>query len=601
MRRTTVLLLIAAFLFASVSGAHAQPSPAKLQWQPWSDAAFAQARTQHKFVLLDLEAVWCHWCHVMDDVTYKDPSVVHLLNEKYVLIKVDQDSRPDISNRYQDYGWPATVVFAANASEIVKRQGYMPPKEMASMLQAIIDDPSPGPSVEPEAKITFSNSSAVSPALYTQLMQNYDAQYDPKADGWGFSHKYLDGDSVEYAMHLAQLSDATYDQRAQATLHNAMKIIDPVWGGMYQYSVDGNWDEPHYEKLISIQANAMREYALAYGQWHTADYSRAAQSIHFYVHTFLTDPATGAFFVSQDADLIDGEENASYFALNDAGRRAKGIPRIDKHLYARENGWMIAALAQLYANTGDTTALSEATHAADWVIADRSLGNGGFRHDAPNSANAAAGPYLGDTLAMGQAFLKLYTVTGDAKWLAHAESARAFIATNFAPTGSGGFLTSKKPSNAAFGLEADRDENAQLIRFANLLAQTTGNPADRATAEKAMRYLATPAILLRPLSAASLLAVTEFEHDAIHITILGAKNDSGAEALYQTALHSLTGYERLEWREPGTRSTRPNDVEYPPLRKVAAFLCTARACSSPMFTTAELQAKLDHALATQPK
>src|SRR5580704_2184311 len=127
MRRTLSTLLLAASLFAIVPRAHAA-APEKLHWQPWSDDAFAQARQQHKFVLLDLEAVWCHWCHVMDDITYKDPVVIRLLNEKYVLVKVDQDSRPDISNRYQDYGWPATVVFAADGSEIVKRQGYIPPR-----------------------------------------------------------------------------------------------------------------------------------------------------------------------------------------------------------------------------------------------------------------------------------------------------------------------------------------------------------------------------------------------------------------------------------------------------------------------------------------
>src|SRR5665213_886339 len=140
--RTILALLILSTLSASAQ---------QLHWQPWSDAAFTQARQQHKFVLLDLEAVWCHWCHVMDDETYRDPTVIRLLNEKYILVKVDQDSRPDISNRYQDYGWPATVVFAANDSEIVKRQGYIEPRAMASMLQAIIDDPSPGPSIQQAA------------------------------------------------------------------------------------------------------------------------------------------------------------------------------------------------------------------------------------------------------------------------------------------------------------------------------------------------------------------------------------------------------------------------------------------------------------------
>jgi uncharacterized protein YyaL (SSP411 family) len=156
-----------------------------LKWQPWSDAAFAQARAEHKFVLLDLEAVWCHWCHVMDDVTYRDPIVMRLLNDRYILVKVDQDARPDISNRYQDWGWPATVVFAADGSEIVKRQGYMPPRPMASMLQAIIDDPSPGPSVEKEADFQPASNAAIGADVLKRVYAAYDNQYDKDASGWG--------------------------------------------------------------------------------------------------------------------------------------------------------------------------------------------------------------------------------------------------------------------------------------------------------------------------------------------------------------------------------------------------------------------------------
>ena len=113
----------------------------------------AGAKEDNRFVLLDLGAVWCHWCHVMEDVTYRDPEVMRLLRSRYIAVRVDQDARPDLSNRYEDYGWPATIVFNADGSEIVKRQGYIPPRPMASMLQAIIDDPTPGPSVLPEEKI----------------------------------------------------------------------------------------------------------------------------------------------------------------------------------------------------------------------------------------------------------------------------------------------------------------------------------------------------------------------------------------------------------------------------------------------------------------
>ena len=154
-------------------------------------------------------------------------------------------------------------------------------------------------------------------------------------------------------------------RRAADTLHNATALLDPVWGGMYQYSVGGHWSEPHFEKLISIQATALREYSLAYAQTQNREDLQAAQSVHRYVTNFLESPASGAFFVSQDADLHDGEENAAYFELTDAGRRAQGIPHIDKHVYARENGWMIAALCDYYAATGDGSALAQARRAAE--------------------------------------------------------------------------------------------------------------------------------------------------------------------------------------------------------------------------------------------
>lgn len=372
--RDTITVLAAAFGLCGL--AQAQISPGELHWQPWSDGVFAQAKAQHKFVFLDLEAVWCHWCHVMDDVTYRDPVVIRLLNQRYILVKIDQDSRPDISNRYQDYGWPATVVFAGDGSEIVKRQGYIPPRPMSSMLQAIIDDPSPGPSVEKEAAFHPSADATIRPALLHRIQNQYDMQYDTAAVGWGFGHKYLDSNSVEYALRLAARGNAEYAKRAADTLHSATALLDPAWGGMYQYSVGGHWSEPHFEKLISIQADALRDYSLAFAQTRNPEDLRAAQSVHRYVSGFLTSSETGAFFVSQDADLHDGQDNEAYFKLSDHDRRAQGVPRVDKHVYARENGWMIAALCDYYAATGDASALAQAQRSAKWTLAHRSLPGG---------------------------------------------------------------------------------------------------------------------------------------------------------------------------------------------------------------------------------
>jgi uncharacterized protein YyaL (SSP411 family) len=582
---------IAATLLTAASGTWALPQtpPPALHWQPWSDAAFRQARAQHKFVLLDLEAVWCHWCHVMDDITYRDPIVVRLLNQRYILVKVDQDSRPDISNRYQDYGWPATVVFAADGSEIVKRQGYIPPRPMSSMLQAIIDDPSPGPSVEKEAAFHPADNSAISPALLTRVKSAYENQYDKPVAGWGFGHKFLDGESAEYALRLAARGNEEYERRIAETLRNAKALLDPVWGGMYQYSGGGDWTEPHFEKLIYIQANAQRIYSLAYAQTQNPEDLAAAQSVHRYVADFLRSPETGAFFVSQDADLHDGEENAPYFKLTDGDRRAQGVPRVDKHIYARENGWMISALCDYYAATGDASALAEAQRAADWVVAHRGLQGGGFRHDESD----AAGPYLGDTLAMGQAFLALYNVTGDRADLKAAAAAAEYIPVNFAPVSSGtGFLTSRKATDAAYPPHPDRDENIDLVRFTSMLAFAKDDSRFHETAVEAMRYLAAESIALRPMSAGILLANEDFTEAPIHVTVVGSPADPDTIALHAAALRSIASHELIEVRDPSDPAPLPTSIDYPVLNRPALFLCTARACSSPVFHGQDVRQKI---------
>ncbi|HME12965.1 MAG TPA: DUF255 domain-containing protein, partial [Candidatus Acidoferrum sp.] len=235
-------------------GAPSAGGTAPIHWMGWSDEVFAQAKREHKFVLLDLEAVWCHWCHVMDANTYSDPQVQKLMQAHYLAVKVDQDSRPDLSNRYEDYGWPATVVFAADGSEIIKRQGYLAPDEFVSTLQAIIDDPTPGPSVHAEAPIVYPSNPLLPEKLRDDLRAANLAGYDSKQGAWGSDFKFLEWDSVEYCMDNAAHGDAQAEKMARQTLTAQLNLLDPVWGGVYQYSTDGVWTNPHFEKIMSMQA-----------------------------------------------------------------------------------------------------------------------------------------------------------------------------------------------------------------------------------------------------------------------------------------------------------------------------------------------------------
>jgi uncharacterized protein YyaL (SSP411 family) len=567
--------------------ARAMAEEAPINWEPWSDSVFAKAKSEGRFVLLDLGTGWCHWCHVMEEVTYRDPAVIGLVGSRYLPVRVDADARPDLSNRYEDYGWPATIVFNSDGSEIVKRRGYLPPEQMASMLQAIIDDPSPGPSVVPEAPLVPSGETTLGTSRQSMFRQTLVDSYDNTNRGWGTGQKFLDWDTIEYCLAETERSDQTFERMARETLSAQLNLLDPAWGGVYQYSTDGDWQHPHFEKIMQMQAEDLRIYALAYALWHDETYLQAANRIRAYLKNFLTSPE-GAFYTSQDADLIDGKHGGEYFQLGDGDRRKLGVPRIDRHVYARENGWAINALTVLYTVSGDRACLDEAIRAADWIRTNRGLADGGFRHDEADSA----GPYLGDTLSMARALLGLYAATGDRIWLQRARQAMEFISKNF--RSDVGYITSAH--TGALKSEPQLDENIGVVRVANLLWHYTGQTEYREVAEHAMRSVAAPVAADHRgyLVAGILLADHEMTSSPIHITVVGRKDDPKAQALFAAVLRQPATYKRIEWLDDREGALPNPDVGYPTLEKAAAFLCTDQACSAPVFAVDDLIGKISN-------
>ncbi len=576
--------IAAALLPALLLSQNTQAAEA-IHWQPWSPQVFAQAKAEHRFVLLDLEAVWCHWCHVMDAQTYSDPAVIALMGKSYIAVKVDQDSDPALSDRYGDWGWPATIVFAADGSEIVKRQGFMPPANMASLLQAIIDDPSPGPSVQPETPVQAATAGALSGTARQALLATYRQGYDAKYGGWGDLDKYIDAYAMEYAFGAA--ADTAYAGMAQQTLDSAHALIDPVWGGVDQYSVSADWKTPHYEKLASIQADYLRVYSEAYSRWHRPADLAAAAAIHGYLDAFLKSP-TGAYYVSQDADLSAAVDGGSYYKLDDAARRKLGLPRVDTHVYARENGWTVRALLAYYAASGDASVLAEAEAAARQIQATQSLPGGGYSH----GVGSKAGPYLGDSLAMADAYLALYGASGERAWLAPGLQALDFIQAHFADAKRGGYMTAPVTA-AAMGVFKDDvrlpEENADLARVAGLAFGYSGDARYQRMQQHAMGYLASPALTgSGRFLPAVLLADAATRSGPLHITVVGHKDDAAAEALHAAALAYPAVYKQLDWWDKREGALPNPEVSYPELARAAAFVCTGNTCSSPIFDAARL-------------
>ena len=506
---------------------------------------------------------------------------------------MDQDSYPELSNRYEDFGWPATIVFSPEGNEIVKRRGYIPPDRMANLLDAIIKDPTPGPSVVAQTDVKPSGSAFLNEDQRKYLEDMHLALYDKENGGWGKGNRLIFSDEMEFALVKAQSGDKKRESIARQTLDLALNLLDPVWGGFYQYSESKDWKGPHFEKIISIQTQHMRLYALASEYLKKPEYLSAAEKTADYLKNFLTSP-DGAFYTSQDADVSVEFDGHKFYPLSDADRRKVEMPRIDQHIYARENGWAISALTTLYSVTSDEKYLKQAEHAAQWIIEHRSLPGGGFRHDEKD----LAGPFLGDTLYMAQAFLNLYEISGNRAWLAVAVGAARFIDKNFTDKQGGGFKTILTAGKTGVFQKAVKqlDENIAIARFAMRLFYYTGNKKFKEMAEHAMKYATSPDIIKnRPFISGILLADYELSAEPVHVTVVGKKEDPKAKDLFHSALRYPANFRRVEWWDKKEGDLPNADVSYPELPKAAAFACAGTTCSFPVFEPEKIADQVNRA------
>lgn len=577
-----VLLLLASPALAAPALAAPGGKHGDVDWQAWSPALFERAAREGKYILLHLGADWCHWCHVMEDTSYRDPAVLALIEQRYIPVRVEQDRNPELSQRYENFGWPATIFFDSDGNEIGKRRGYQPPDFYARLLQAIIDDPSAlqqGKLVEDDAP----KQTALRPERRAAILKAFDATLDEQRGGIGEVHRFLHGDSVEFAL----TQEGRHKDWARLSLRQAEKIIDPVWGGLYQYSDALDWSSPHYEKLLSSQVTGLKLYAQAFAGSREAEWQRLGDLIGRYLAERMQDSETGAFYVSQDADLNKSMDGKAFYALSAAERaRLGGQPKIDRNLYAREAGWGASAMLAWH-DLGNAGALARAERAAAWALQNRRLPDGSFGHAAATDAEAT----LSDTLAMGEALLGLYRTTGGRDWLQSASAAGQAIATRFKDERGGYFVRAPDANARGVFREPVRhvDDNIAATRLLNRLFHYTGEPEFDAGAAHGFAYLAALAENDLPLPGV-LLAATERERPPLHVTIVGGKADPAAQALHEAARRLPQAYQRLDWWDRAEGPMLNDDVRYPELDQAAAFVCTDKVCSLPMFDAAELGA-----------
>lgn len=574
--------------------AHATPATTGPDWKAYGSKVFEQAAREDKLIFIYLEAVWCHWCHVMQQQTLSNEPVLQRLEQHYLSVRVDHDANPLLANRYRDWGWPALIFLAADGTEIVKRAGYQSPLAFARLLDAIVADPRPEAADVAARYAAAAPVSEISAPVRAELRRRHEADMDRQQGGLRLAQKFIDSNSLELNLREAAAGNAEYREQALRTLDAARALIDPVWGGAYQYSTGGRWDRPHYEKIMRTQAKVLRAYALAYAQWQRPADRHSAEQIQRYLLTFLRDPESGAFYTSQDADLVQGQKAHDYFALDDAARRKRGVPRIDRSRYASSNGQAIAALAVWAAASGDPRAAQAARESAQWVEQHLATAEGGYRH-AQHSSSAE---FLVDNLAMAEAQLALYQLDADRRHLQGAIATADFISDHFLVSGQG-FATAID-DGAPIKPVPVLAENFAATRFFNLLAHYSGAARHRDVARQGLEFLLSEPVRNTAFEEAGvLLADLERGVDPRHFVVVGPKTDPQAQRLYVEALRQLDGYTRVEWWDRLEGPLPNDDVAFPEFERAAGYFCTAQRCSSPSFDPQRYRQQIQRLIAAE--
>ncbi|MDA8077836.1 MAG: thioredoxin domain-containing protein [Nitrospiraceae bacterium] len=316
----------------------------KIDWQPWSEEAFAQAKREDKPVFLSTGAIWCHWCHVMAKECFEDDGIASLLNEHFVSIKLDRDERPDVDRRYQKAvaamgngsGWPLTVFLTPDGMPFFGGT-YFPPEdslgrpgfrkvlqtvahfyrtnreEITSYTKQLIDY------LRPESRTT-----AIDRAMSEKAASAILAEFDPQNGGFGAAPKFPLHSCIEFLMNrfvreekepAAIAVKKTLGAMAKGGFHDQLK------GGFHRYSVDESWVIPHFEKMADDNAWLLRNYVNAYALFGDSLYKSVAGGIITFVRDVLSDP-DGGFFTSQDADVTPDDEGGYFTWTKDDFRKA---------------------------------------------------------------------------------------------------------------------------------------------------------------------------------------------------------------------------------------------------------------------------------------
>lgn len=586
----------------SINNAH------EIEWEQWGEDAFQRAEAEGKLVFLSITAPWCHWCHVMDRTTYSNPNVINLINNRFVPLRVEGDSRPDIQDKYLLGGWPTTS-FLVPDGRIISGTTFLPTEAMLNKLRemdAYYTDQKElatmhvtSMAAEVEAAIMESETIAEEPwdQVTSEIVDAIANAYDPVNDGFGKEPKFLYPETIRFALlQFRRHGNSNLLRIALKTLDSMMKISDPVWGGLYRYAVDRAWAQPHYEKVLYVQAGALDNYLDAYQITSDSKYGECAAGIESYVNKFLSDHENGGFYASQDADigghspdlsLVPGE---TYFPLDEQQRAAIGMPYIDKSIYTDWNGQMVSAYFHMYQVLGDEHARKFALKTVDRLLQEN------MRDDAMCHICNVGSPIYGllaDQVYFGIALTDVYQSTGDRKYLTYAEKIASFMVTQLQDVLEGGFYSKLDDPHAIGHLSERRKPFMENVWAAKLFADLhylTGHDTYRNDAIKTLNAVDYPEMIDSVLGAGYGIAADTIMHHPLQIVIVGRRDNPVTMEMLSAVLYASESWKVVQVLDPTQGSLTIGAMEFFEGERPMAYICAEDRCMAPI---ADVNALID--------
>jgi uncharacterized protein YyaL (SSP411 family) len=584
---------------------HFSPRPNRaheIEWRPWGEEAFARARAEDKPILLALSAVWCHWCHVMDETSYSDPGVISYINKNYVPVRVDNDQRPDINARYNLGGWPTTA-FLTPQGELMTGGTYIPPEAMLEHLPKIATqyktnkDEIAGKADElrqRRAAAAGGGGAELSPSIFDSVVSAVANSYDPVFGGFGEAPKFPHVDSIDLLLyaHRRRGNDPDLLHMARKTLEmmSAGGVYDHEWGGFFRYATLRDWSEPHYEKMLEDNAGLLRALLALYRISGAEAHAAAARGVIDYVEAKLRDPDRGFFYGSQDAD----EE---FYKLPAAEREKLDEPYIDRTCYTSWNAMMASAYLEASWTLGPPELRDDALRALDFAWESCRLDNDGrpvmYRY---YDGEPHVPGLLGDQAHAARALLDAHEVSGDPTHLERARELARTLVERFADPNGGGFFDAWDEGESLGLLEQRQksvQDNAVCAEVFLRLAHLTRDETYRTIARRALEAFAPAYHALGYFAASYAKQVDLLLNPPAEVNVVGATDDEAARALHIAALKLATPFRVVQLLDPLRDAERLAALSLPPEPAPAAYVCFGTMCSAPVTNPAALQETVD--------